>query len=490
MKVNYFPITFITEKKDIETQISNSVVFSELFKTNKIVTLNHYLESTQYGYTASALINGSHKLVRITDIKSNGVDWESVPFCNCENDQKFLLKYNDILITRTGGTVGKSFIVKDCPEKSVYASYLIRLRLNGDANIDFINMFLNSYLFWNQIFDLKSGAAIPNVNAEKLKKIKIPLCSIDEQLKIVSDELFLDKRNDVKLLYNVNHENSINLIDQLSMISQLRQAFLKEAMQGKLVSNETSDGKTGADLLAEIQTGKEKLIKEKKIKKQKPLPPISEEEIPFDIPENWVWCRIDDISSKIGSGSTPKGSNYSQTGYPFFRSQNIYNENLIYNDIKFIDEETQQRMNGTVVLNNDLLLNITGGSLGRCALVPNDFKQGNVSQHVCIIRGMKIIPKFYHYLVLSPYFQKLVFQSTTGAGREGLPKYNLEQFVIGIPPLEIQNRIVSKLEELMTYCDGLETSVKESQNYNEQLLQQVLREALEVKKDKKTIQKI
>ena len=318
----------------------------------------------------------------------------------------------------------------------------------------------------------KAGTSKEAIGLKSLGEYDIPYISIEKQKEISAKFLSLT---------DISENFTVESKKQLSLISQLRQAFLKEAMQGKLVSNETSDGKTGADLLAEIQTEKEKLIKEKKIKKQKPLAPISKEEIPFDIPENWVWCRIHDISSKIGSGSTPKGSNYSQTGYPFFRSQNIYNENLIYNDIKFIDEETQKRMNGTVVLNNDLLLNITGGSLGRCALVPNDFKQGNVSQHVCIIRGIQIIPKFYHYLVLSPYFQKLVFQSTTGAGREGLPKYNLEQFVIGIPPLEIQNRIVSKLEELMTYCDDLETSVKESQNHNEQLLQQVLREALEVK---------
>ena len=285
--------------------------------------------------------------------------------------------------------------------------------------------------------------------------------------------------NATDLSDNLNSE----LLSQLSLIKDLRQAFLREAMQGKLVSNETSDGKTGADLLQEIQAEKEKLIKEKKIKKSKPLLPISEDEIPFEIPENWIWCRVDDISSKIGSGSTPKGSNYSLKGYPFFRSQNIHNDGLVYDDIKFIDEETHQKMNGTTFYSNDLLLNITGGSLGRCALVPDDFEEGNVSQHVCIIRGIKIIPKFYHYLVLSPYFQSLIFKSTTGAGREGLPKYNLEQFIIGIPPLDIQNRIVSKLNELMTYCDELEKSVKESQSYNEQLLQQVLRESLEGKNE-------
>ena len=116
--------------------------------------------------------------------------------------------------------------------------------------------------------------------------------------------------------------------------------------------------------------------------------------------------------------------------------------------------------------------------MGRCALVSADFEEGNVSQHVCIIRPILVNNKFYHSIALSPFFQKFVFSSTTGAGREGLPKYNLEQFLIPIPPISEQNRIVQKLDELMQYCNELEASIKQSESQNEKLLQQVLREAL------------
>ena len=135
-------------------------------------------------------------------------------------------------------------------------------------------------------------------------------------------------------------------------------------------------------------------------------------------------------------------------------------------------------MNGTIVYPNDILLNITGGSMGRCALVPNEFNEGNVSQHVCIIRPLGVSNIFYHKVVLSPFFQNFIFSSTTGAGREGLPKYNLEQFLIPLPPLSEQHRIVQKLEQLMQTCDELEASIKQSKEQNEKLLQQVLREAL------------
>ena len=89
--------------------------------------------------------------------------------------------------------------------------------------------------------------------------------------------------------------------------------------------------------------------------------------------EGWSWCTISDICSKNGSGSTPRGSNYTETGIPFFRSQNVYNDGLVYDDIKYIAKDIHQSMIGTEVLPKDLLLNITGGSLGRCAVVPSNF---------------------------------------------------------------------------------------------------------------------
>ena len=131
-------------------------------------------------------------------------------------------------------------------------------------------------------------------------------------------------------------------------------------------------------------------------------------------------------------------------GIPFFRSQNVYNDKLVYDDIKYISEEVHQKMKGTEVLANDLLLNITGGSLGRCTVVPADFNCGNVSQHVCIMRSVLVEPEYFHALVLSSYFAKSM--KITGSGREGLPKYNLEQMAFPLPPLTEQQRIVTEIE--------------------------------------------
>lgn len=176
---------------------------------------------------------------------------------------------------------------------------------------------------------------------------------------------------------------------------------------------------------------------------------------PFELPKGWCWTTIKDVCSKIGSGSTPKSSNYSKEGIPFFRSQNVQNFGIVLSDIKYISEEVHQSMKGTEVIANDLLLNITGGSLGRCAVVPINFKIGNVSQHVCILRTVLVKPEYLHCFILSSFFAKSM--KITGSGREGLPKYNLEKMLFPLPPIHEQERIIIQVKQLLNYIDKLDT---------------------------------
>ena len=254
---------------------------------------------------------------------------------------------------------------------------------------------------------------------------------------------------------------------------KLRQKILDLAIHGKLVPQDPND-EPASVLLERIRAEKERLIKEGKIKRSQKTTKTSDaacdkQEVPFEVPSGWVWTTLDEICSKIGSGSTPRGSNYSEDGIPFFRSQNVHNEGLVYEDIKFISNATHQSMIGTEVCSKDLLLNITGGSLGRCAIVPDDFLVGNVSQHVCIIRTICVLPSYVHAFILSSLFKKSM--SITGSGREGLPKYNLEKMYLSLPPLAEQQRIVEEIERWFKLIDiieqgkaDLQSTIKQAKN--------------------------
>ena len=254
---------------------------------------------------------------------------------------------------------------------------------------------------------------------------------------------------------------------------KLRQKILDLAIHGKLVPQDPNE-EPASVLLERIRAEKERLIKEGKIKRSRKSAKTSDtphypQDVPFEVPKGWVWTTLEEITSKIGSGSTPKGSNYSEEGIPFFRSQNVYNEGLVYEDIKFISDATHQLMIGTEVHSKDLLLNITGGSLGRCAIVPADFQIGNVSQHVCIIRSILVLSSYVHTFILSPFFKKTM--NITGSGREGLPKYNLEKMFLPIPPLKEQERIIKEIEHWFTFIDtieqskvNLQTAIKQTKN--------------------------
>ena len=148
--------------------------------------------------------------------------------------------------------------------------------------------------------------------------------------------------------------------------------------------------------------------------------------------EQWDLTLLGDVTSKIGSGSTPKGGSevYQSTGTPFIRSQNVNDNQLKLNDLTYIPHEIDEKMKGSRVQPNDILLNITGASIGRSCVVPQDFPKGNVNQHVCIIRLSRGVPKFYQAYLSSQKGQNLINSSQGGSGREGLNFENIRNFKI------------------------------------------------------------
>jgi len=249
-------------------------------------------------------------------------------------------------------------------------------------------------------------------------------------------------------------------------IARLRRFILDLAVRGKLVEQDPEDEPVSL-LLDEIKSRMTRL------RLNHAFSVIDQSEIPFDEPSGWTWCRLGEVCEKTGSGSTPRGGKdvYKNSGVPFLRSQNIYDDGLRLEDVAFIDDLTHERMAGTRVLPCDLLLNITGGSIGRCAKVPLDFGEANISQHVAIIRvAARGMEEFLHSLILSPYFQEFVDKSQTGAGRGGLPKNRMDAIPIPLPPLAEQHRIVAKVDELMACCDQLEAALQQREQGRERLV--------------------
>ena len=270
------------------------------------------------------------------------------------------------------------------------------------------------------------------------------------------------------------------IADAPDAIPRMRRFILDLAVRGKLVEQDPED-EPASELLKRIEKEKARLVKAGEIRKTSPASPVSQNNAPFNIPIGWAWSTIGGICSKTGSGSTPRGGKaaYKPSGIVFLRSQNVYDDGLRLNDVAYIDSTIHERMSGTAVEKLDLLLNITGGSIGRCCLAPDGLGEANINQHVAIIRTAIDGPQhFLHCLILSPYFQASIFDEQTGAGRGGLPKYKMDRIPVALPPLAEQRRIVSRVNELMALCDQLEASLARSDDTRSHLLDAFLHEAL------------
>lgn len=421
--------------------------------------------------------------------------------------KEFNIKERTLGIGRVGARCGCCFIIE--PKSWVTDNALFISKLKHQYDYSFLMHYLN-HLGLNKF---ANQSAQPVISQRGIAKCTIPSVDINEQVKIASILDAIENGNDFDDTYDLNSvlkiEKNLSFLQEELKIQQthlqlLRQAILQEAVQGKLselgfaglkdarmkgsqkilpssnLKNHSADNEDAATLLQRIRAEKQKLIAAGKLKKEKELPPITEEEIPFELPKSWVWCRLGEICIKIGSGSTPRGGRevYKSSGIKFIRSQNVYDEGLIFQNVAYIDSATHKKMDGTKVLPNDILLNITGGSIGRCALVPSDFDEANVSQHVTIVRLVSLLNKeFIHWLMLSPYFQDYIMATQTGGNREGLAKKNMELMLIPLPPLSEQHRIVAKVQQLLQLVNQLEQQVATSQAQAGQLLQAVLKEA-------------
>ncbi|NBB20581.1 hypothetical protein GVN20_14540 [Runella sp. CRIBMP] len=329
-------------------------------------------------------------------------------------------------------------------------------------------LFLTSTDFFDHICKQSSDGTTQRIRLQKDKffNFQIDLPTLEEQKLLTSK---------FKTLELKNSELSTELTHQLDLVKQLRQSFLREAMQGKLVAP-THDGETGQQLLAQIKAEKAQLIADKKLKKEKDLPPIKAEDIPFAIPKHWTWCRLGETSiNRLGKmlDATKNKGLY----YPYLRNLNVQWHSFILNDIlqmKFEEHELEEYS----VKKGDLLI-CEGGEPGRAAIWESNDESFKFQKALHRVRFLANVPaKFYLFYLEFLCVSKKIQDYFTGSGIQHFTGKSLNLLTIPLPPLSEQRRIVEKLESLMQTCDALEASIKNSQLQNQQLLQQVLREAL------------
>lgn len=259
------------------------------------------------------------------------------------------------------------------------------------------------------------------------------------------------------------------LIDQLAELEREREyldrefakaierAILQAAISGKLTKQHPEDG-TAEELLENIKIERQQLEKEGKIKKQKPLPLMSEEVDLFDVPPTWAWVRLGHLVKYSGSGSTPKGGKavYVHEGTMFLRSQNIHNDGLRTQDVAFVSQATVETLGSNTAYPGDLLLNITGASIGRAAVVPSGFAPSKTNQHILTIR--LIDPRLARYVqtvITSDFGFRQIMQRQNGGTKEGLNSTSALSLPVPVPPVDEQERIAAKLDRVLPLARGL-----------------------------------
>lgn len=354
----------------------------------------------------------------------------------------------------------------------------------------------------------KSKSMIPGFSRDDLVLAIYPVLPLEEQSRIVAkvDELMAlcdqleAQQQERRKLQNALRQSTLQALASAESPHELQDSWQRlQANFGRLFSEPGDvDGMRGLILdlavrgllveqldsdehvegwLERVATLKADMAKQKLIAKQTAFVKVSQDDYPFSVPKGWVFVRLGQVTNKIGSGSTPRGGRevYVREGIPFLRSQNVWNDGLRLTDVACVTHQEHERMASTAVLPNDVLLNITGASLGRCALVPSDFGEANVSQHVTIIRPTDPQTREYlHLCLLSPYCQALIWGRQVGMAREGLSKKVLEQFEIPFPPISEQRRIVARVSELMRFCDDIEEQLRSSLNVAERFAASVV----------------
>ena len=241
----------------------------------------------------------------------------------------------------------------------------------------------------------------------------------------------------------------------ISVCDDLRKSVLQAAIQGKLTKQLPEDG-NAKDLYKEIQAEKQRLIKEGKIKKAKPLPEITDDDIPFDIPENWKWCRLQDVAY-VNGGFAFKSTNFRHEGTRVIRISD-FNENGFVN-FKIVRHQYDETLSQFLIEEKDILLCMTGGTVGKSYFVKSLPERLIANQRVATIKIINPIKEYINFVIVAPHTQSII-QDSKNSTNDNISMETINSFLIPLPPLAEQKRIVARVDELMKRIDDMEKTEK------------------------------
>ena len=335
--------------------------------------------------------------------------------------------------------------------------------------------YLHIYLHENRdklLVPLMKGAANVSLPFKKLDDVEVFIPSMEKQLEIVVlEQRISEKREQLNDFFE----------DQYLLLDKLRQTILQDAIQGKLTADwreQNPDVESASELLKHIKTEKAQLIKEKKIKKEKPLPPITNDEIPFDLPESWVWCRLGDIVQHNAGKTLHKGQNTGQLK-DYITTSNLYWGKFELENIKQIKLEDKELDRCTAV-KGDLLI-CEGGDVGRSAIWDKDY---NIcfQNHIHRVRPYSFIKSQYIYFyMMYLYHSKSILSYKKGMGIGNLSGTALSSITTPLPPISEQITIVDQIELLLEKCNQLSIEIENQKRFSQDLQKALFNEVFELK---------
>ncbi len=427
----------------------------------------------QYGWTTSADKNGKGlKLLRTTDISGGKVDWSTVPACRDEpvDPEKYLLKQGDIVVSRAG-SVGVSYLIEEAP-KAIFASYLIRFRPWPPVQSEFIAFFLKSLQYWSAIAEESAGIAIPNVNASKLKQIKLPLPPIPEQKRIVT------KIEELLTQVNASRER---LAKVPKILKRFRQSVLAAACTGRLTAelrDRNPEVEPAVNLTRKVRQLHDVAGFGHGGKAADPSEGVHTLEA-SDFPDTWDVLELKWLckpGKPITYGILKPGPNQPD-GVPYVRVADFPKDRLVLKDLRRTTKEIAHEYRRSTLQAGDVLLSIRG-TVGRVCRVPRRLDGANITQDTARISVHEEISGDYIELYLrSRGVQRRLEAAMRGVAVRGVNIGDVRALQVVVPPVEEQHEIVRRVEALFNLADTIEKRVAAATTRAEKLSQSILAKA-------------